>query len=416
MQWLTLLLPCLASADSWIQSKSVKKYQNAQPLARLKQRLKVSARGTQNSLEALSMAFLALHPPTRRLQQRASLRPTRSSPILLTEPGNGENTGSDESKIPSTGDVLVNAISKDGSISAKAIITTDLVSEASRFQGLSDLAAAAVGRTVTCAIMLSDGQEPEETLQFKFNGDGPLGSCLGISNGRLEARGLVGNPKARLPPNAQGKIDVGGGIGKGSFSTVRVKNLPGQYVPTPYESITQIVSGEIPEDINYYLYTSEQRQGALAAGVYVEGLDGRPDLNGDVTGGAAVTAAGGWYVTILPFADDESITKLEANIAALAKRSVTSMIRDGLRPEDIIKELLAGLEPQILQHRLVPSLSSSCPCSEDRIYRTLALLPRSQVEEILEEQGGMEVVCDFCKKKNQMDAETIRKRLDAFAD
>ena len=129
-------------------------------------------------------------------------------------------------------------------VSVKAIVTTGLVAETARLQGLGGLAAAALGRALTCTILVADGLKEDETFQVNFRGDGPLRGVLALSNGRLEARGYVGNPQVTLPPNALGKYDVGAGVGKGSLQVVRVKNLPGEQVPTPYTSITEIKTGE----------------------------------------------------------------------------------------------------------------------------------------------------------------------------
>ena len=130
--------------------------------------------------------------------------------------------------VDSAADELVTAISGDGSISAKAIVTTALVAETSRLQGLGGLAAAALGRALTCTLMIADGLEEDETFQVNFQGDGPLRGVLALANGKLEARGYVGNPAVTLPPNAKGKFDVGQGVGKGSLQVVRTKNLPGE--------------------------------------------------------------------------------------------------------------------------------------------------------------------------------------------
>ena len=279
----------------------------------------------------------------------------------------------------SSGDLLVSAISGDGSISAKAIITTQLVAETSRLQGLGGLAAAALGRALSCSLLVAEGLKDEESFQVRpralespstrdhhlcseafippvgvpratrvgslalacssaqvnFRGDGPLRGVLAMANGKLEARGYVGNPAVTLPPNAQGKFDVGAGVGKGSLQVVRTKNLPGEEVSTPYTSITEIKTGEIPEDINWFLLDSEQKEGALAAGVYVQGVDAGKDLNGEEMQAASVLASGGWYVQLLPYADEEAVAQLQQNLAALSHRSPTMMIRDGLGAEEM---------------------------------------------------------------------------------
>jgi molecular chaperone Hsp33 len=310
-------------------------------------------------------------------------------------------------------DHIVTAISGDGSISAKAIVTTELVGETSRLQGLKGLAAAAIGRALTCSLLVVEGQEEEETFQVNFRGDGPLRGVLAIANGRLEARGYVGNPAVTLPPNALGKFDVGAGVGKGSLQVVRTKNLPGETVSTPYTSITEIKTGEIPEDINWFLADSEQKEGALAAGVFVQGVDDGVDRNGEKLGGAKVLAAGGWYVQLLPFADDAAVEQLQANLAAMADRSPTEMIRDGLGAEDVIKLLLNGLDPKLMKRGKPASLAASCQCSEERVFRTLRLLPRSEIDDIMEKNEDIQVKCEFCGKRYELTPEVIKADLDA---
>jgi len=288
------------------------------------------------------------------------------------------------------GGSLISAISADGSISAKAVITTGLVTEAQRLQGLGGLACAAVGRALTCSILVAEGVKEDETFQIKFDGDGPLRGVFATCNGKLESRGYVGNPAVTLPTNSAGKLDVGGGVGKGTLQVVRTKNLPGEETATQYSSITEIRSGEIPEDINYYLLESEQRQGALAAGVFVQS-----DTN---TGSLDVVAAGGWYVQLLPFAADESVAQLEENLKALASRSPTTLLREGLDARGIVGELLKGMEPQFNELRRVPGVVESCPCSEERVLRTLRLIPRDELEEIMEQNEVIEAKCEFCNK------------------
>jgi len=349
----------------------------------------------------------------------ALVRAARSLTVPLPPPLlNGPVTGSRQplralmtASEPAGGDQLVTAISADGSISAKAIVTTELVAETSRLQGLGGLAAAALGRAITCTLLVADGLKEEETFQVNFQGDGPLRGVLAISNGRLEARGYVGNPAVTLPPNAMGKFDVGAGVGKGSLQVVRTKNLPGEEVSTPYTSITEIRTGEIPEDINWFLADSEQKEGALAAGVFVQGVDEGVDRNGASLGGAAVQAAGGWYVQLLPFADEAAVEQLQTNLAAMSGRSPTQMVRDGLGAEDVCNLLLDGLEPQIMTRKRPPSLSESCACSDERVMRTLRLLPRSEIDDILEQNETIEIKCEFCGKRYNMTPDIIREQL-----
>ena len=177
-------------------------------------------------------------------------------------------------------------------------------------------------------MLVSDGLKDEESFQVKLCGRRPLRGVFAVSNGRLESRGYVGNPAVTLPPNAKGKLDVGGGVGKGSLQVVRTKQLPGATTPTQYfSSITEIKSGEIPEDINYFLHESEQKEGALAAGVYVQGS--KASLDPAYLECADVKASGGWYVSLLPFADEAMVERLQANIMAMEARLPSTIVREG---------------------------------------------------------------------------------------
>lgn len=355
---------------------------------------------------SLASPLPLLHARARSTSSSNSARHASWPGLVASAASDGE--GAEGAAVVYDGpDELVCALSADGSISAKAVTTTELVAETSRLQGLGGLACAALGRAVTCTILVADGIEPEEQFQVNFRGDGPLRGVLALCNGKLEARGYVGNPAVTLPPNAMGKFDVGAGVGKGTLQVVRTKNLPGEEFASPYTSFTEIKTGEVPEDINWYLADSEQREGALAAGVFVQGTDDGVDRNGKQLGGAKVLASGGWYVQLLPFADDAAVEQLQKNLAAMANRSPTTMIREGLSPEAVVNLLLDGLDPQILNRRYPPKLSESCPCCDARVYRTLRLLPQSEIDDIVEKNEEIEIKCEFCGKRYEMTPQQI---------
>ena len=251
-----------------------------------------------------------------------------------------------------------------------------------------------------------------------FRGDGPLRGVLAIADGNMRARGYVGNPAVSLPPNAKGKLDVSAGVGKGSLQVVRTKHLPGEEVSTPYTSITEIRSGEVAEDINFFLVESEQKEGALAAGVFCQGNDPGLDLNGVCLGGTDVRAAGGWFVQLLPFAEDGAVEQLQKNLAAISDRSPTQLVRDGVSAEGMLHLLLADMDPQILTRTAPKSLAANCECSDDRVMRTLRLLPRSELDDIMEKNENIEIKCEFCGKRYAKSPAEIQAQLeeDASAD
>jgi len=279
-------------------------------------------------------------------------------------------------------DEFCSAISADGLVSAKAIVTTSMIKDIATKQECLPLAAAALGRAITCSLMIADGLKGEETFQVRFQGDGPLNGVLAIANGKMEARGFVGNPRVSLPPNAKGKLDVGAGVGRGNLFVVRAKLLPGDPGPSPYSSITQIRSGEVPEDINYYLAESEQREGALAAGVHVDSA-------------GTVDAAGGWSVELLPGASDEVAGQLMSNLEAMADLSPTAMVQMGMGPKDVIKLILEGMGEPTFFDAKTPKPTPGC-CSDEKVLRTMNLLPVREVVQIIENNEEVKVKCEFC--------------------
>jgi molecular chaperone Hsp33 len=259
------------------------------------------------------------------------------------------------------------------------------------------LAAAALGRSITCCILMADGLKQEETFQVRFQGDGPLNGVLAVANGRLEARGMCGNPKVSLPPNSKGKLDVGAGVGKGNLFVVRAKMLPGDPGPSPYSSVTQIRSGEVPEDINFYLAESEQREGALAAGVHV-------DEEG------VVDAAGGWTVQLLPGATDEAAERLMANLEAMSDKAPTTMVQSGMGPTEMLELILDGMEPEFFPSR-TPVKTPNC-CSYEKVMRTINLLPVREVVQVVENNEEISVKCEFCGKIRTLEKQDIQDNLE----
>eukprot|EP00629_Pelagomonadales_sp_RCC1024_P017876 CAMPEP_0119279300 /NCGR_PEP_ID=MMETSP1329-20130426/20562_1 /TAXON_ID=114041 /ORGANISM="Genus nov. species nov., Strain RCC1024" /LENGTH=314 /DNA_ID=CAMNT_0007279837 /DNA_START=182 /DNA_END=1122 /DNA_ORIENTATION=+ len=277
---------------------------------------------------------------------------------------------------PATTDELRRGISKDGFVSAKVADVTRAVAEMTRLQDCLPLAGTALGRAVASTVLVADGMDDEETFQIRFVGDGPLRGVFAVSNGRLETRGYVGNPRVDLSPSR----GVAPGVGKGQLQVVRLKSLPGETELSTYNSVVEIQSGEIAEDVNHYVATSEQREGALSAGVSF--------------GDHGVDAAAGWRVELLPGAPQEVCDHLIENIKKATLFSSTDLLKEGHTSETMLKVLLDGMEPNLDFEVKRPRFK--CTCDVSRVYRTLALLPRPEIEDILRENGKIEARCEFC--------------------
>jgi molecular chaperone Hsp33 len=230
--------------------------------------------------------------------------------------------------------------------------------------------------------MASFREEGEKT-QVTWRGDGPLGSIQVIADAMGVVKGKVGNPGCNPPLRQDGKFNVGGAVGRGVLAVVRSLPFTKEGWQTPYTGMTAIKTGEIAEDLAEYMLESEQTQCAMGLGVSI----GR-DLE--------VNAAGGFLVQVLPFAEEETLSQLEKNIVEAG--SVSSMLREGLSARDITEKILNGLGVSDTGFTLTP-MYGPCEASalRDRMASAVATLGEEEVKSILEEQGKIEVTCEFCR-------------------
>jgi len=286
---------------------------------------------------------------------------------------------------------LTRAISADGSVMACAIDSTDIVAEIERIHQTSAVVTAGLGRLATAASIMGYMLKGEkDSLTLRINGGGATGSLITVSNYKGDVKAFVENPVVELPLNQYGKLDVKGAIGNNGFLSV-IKDLG---LKEPYIGQTPIVSGEIAEDITSYYAVSEQVPTVCGLGVLVN-----PDLT--------VKAAGGYLVQLLPFADEKCIETIEQNINEI--QSVSSMIDNGLTPEDIINLLLKNLEPNVLEET---TTAYKCDCSKERVERALISIGKDELNKMRDEQDESEVCCHFCNKRYVFSKDDITKLID----
>ena len=274
-------------------------------------------------------------------------------------------------------DQLIRAIAAEGGVRAVGIISTRLTEEARQRHKLSYVATAALGRTMSAGLLLASSMKRENSrVNIRIKGNGPLGGLLVDAGLDGTVRGYVFQPDVELPPNPQGKLDVGGAVGNEGFLYV-VRDIGHGY---PYSSTVELVSGEIGDDITHYLFTSEQTPSALLVGVFV-GVDG-------------VTAAGGILVQIMPKAaqDEALISTLEARIAEL--KGFTPLLREGKTLPEIFESLLGDLNLEIFPD--VQLVRFDCRCSFDRVLSALRTLGEAELLDMIEKDGGAEATCEFC--------------------
>lgn len=286
-------------------------------------------------------------------------------------------------------DKLVRCISTDGTLVIMAADTTNMVERSQQIHKTSAVTSAALGRLLTASSLMGSMLKGDnDSITLRVNGGGPAGTVMAVSDSNGNARGYVQNPIVEIPLNSKGKLDVGGAVGTdGSLTVIKDLNLR-----EPYVGQIQLVSGEIAEDITSYYAISEQIPTVCALGVLVN-----PDLS--------IKAAGGFIIQLLPTAMDDTIDAVERCIKDIP--SVTSMLCDGLTPEEICKKVLSEFEIDVLDSS---NPVYKCNCSRERVEAALISTGAQSLEELSNEENT-EVCCQFCDKKYDFSGEDIKRLL-----
>ena len=273
-------------------------------------------------------------------------------------------------------DGLLKAISADGTIRAVIATTTELVSCARRKHDLSYTATAALGRALTAGVLLAPMLARDGQVALKFHGNGPLGRVVVDASPRGTVRGYVEHPQVELPLISLGNFDVGGAIGSSGYLHVTVDSGFG----APHTSTVELASGEVGEDVNRYLVTSDQTGSLVVVGTHLTSK--------------GVEAAGGLLVQLLPDHTEETICKIENNITTFG--TFTFLMRRGMSLENILQRILNGFEVRPLTD--VKPISFYCKCSQERFVEALKVLPANDLLSMAEEDGQAEGRCQFCNE------------------
>lgn len=285
-------------------------------------------------------------------------------------------------------DGLVRTLGAEGAVRGLAAVTTELVEDARRRHGTAPTATAALGRALTAALLLAATLKRDERLSLEFGGDGPLGRMLVDATPEGTVRGFVARPDTHLPPR-NGKLDVGGAVGRGVLCVMRVPLVGG----TPYRGIVPLVSGEVGADVAHYLLESEQVPSAVGVGVFV-----LPD--------GSVGAAGGYLIQALPGAEPALIDGLAARVEHAP--SPSALVREGLDAEGILARMLEGVETRVIERR---DVAFRCRCSRERVSGAILAVGRAEIEDMIATDGRAEVVCEFCGERYLVDEGALRALL-----
>ena len=287
-------------------------------------------------------------------------------------------------------DYLVRGMSMDGFVKAVGIRSTELVKRGAQIQKTTPNATAAFGRALTAASMMGNMQKVDNgSLTLQVRGGGPIGTITVVSDAVGNVRGCVTEPKVPLVEKYPGKLDVGATVGTDGTLTV-IRDLQ---MKEPYIGSTELVSGEIGDDVTAYFVQSEQTPTACALGVLVD-----RDLS--------VKVAGGYLLQLLPNAPEEVVDKLEKGIQRSG--AVTPMLDAGMTPEEILGQVMGDLGVVFLE---TTEVSYKCYCSRHRVESALISLGRKELEEIAGEGEAFPVECQFCDQIYRFTPEDIRQLL-----
>ncbi len=284
-------------------------------------------------------------------------------------------------------DYIVRATAADGQIRAFAATTRDLVEYAKSIHNTSPIATAALGRLLTAGSMMGSMMKGEDdllTLQITCNG--PIKGLTVTADAKANVKGYVYNPHVMLPPSPKGKLDVGGAVQSGILNVIKDMGLK-----EPYVGQTELVSGEIAEDITYYYATSEQVPSSVALGVL---------MNKDNT----VKQAGGFIIQLLPFADEAIIEQLEKKISEID--SITALLDKHETPEIILEHILGDFGLEILDKI---NTQFFCNCTKERVEKAIVSIGKTDIQEMIDDNEPIEVNCHFCNNHYHFSVDELKE-------
>lgn len=290
-------------------------------------------------------------------------------------------------------DYMIRMTAAEETVRAFAVTARNTIEEARRRHDSSPVVTAALGRLLCGgAMMCMMEKEDEELLTLQVMGDGPIGGITVTASPNGLLKGFANETNVELPLKYPGKLDVGSAVGSGILRVMRERSRTENAFSAagePYIGTVELVSGEIAEDLTYYFAQSEQTPSAVGLGVLVD-----TDIS--------VRCAGGFIVQLMPDASDETIGLLEANLQGL--RPVTELLNEGMSPENMLGELLKGMDAALLEKRRV---AYRCDCSKERVAKSLAALPREDLREMIEDGKPTEARCRFCNERYEFSTEEL---------
>ena len=284
-------------------------------------------------------------------------------------------------------DYMVRATAADAQVRAFAVTAQDTVEKARQAHDTSPVMTAALGRLLCAGAMMGSMMKGDaDVLTLQISGDGPAGGLTVTADSKGRVKGYAKEPQVLLPANSQGKLDVGGAIGSGWLRVIKDLGLK-----EPYVGQTELQTGEIAEDLTYYFANSEQVPSSVGLGVL---------MNKNNT----VRRAGGFIIQLMPFAQEETIARLEENLKNVT--SVTELLDQGYTPQQLLEELLAGLDLEITD--TIPT-RFYCNCSKERVEKAIVSVGKKEIQKMIDDGEEIEVKCHFCNAAYKYSVDELKE-------
>ncbi len=286
-------------------------------------------------------------------------------------------------------DILIHGMAANNQVRFFSCYSKELVENARQYHNTSPVATAALGRLLTAGAMMgSMCKNDSDILTLQIQCSGPIGGLTVTANAHAHVKGYVNNPGVMLPPSPAGKLDVGKAVDLGVLSVIKDIGLK-----EPYIGQSNLVSGEIAEDLTYYFATSEQIPTSLALGVLMEKNN-------------TVKHAGGFIIQLMPYAEETIISDLEKRLKDYS--SITSLMDKGMTPYDMMNRLFDGYDITFTKET---TPLYKCDCSKERTFKAVMSIGRKDIEEMLKEGEPIQVECHFCNQKYTFTPDELKKGL-----
>ncbi len=286
-------------------------------------------------------------------------------------------------------DILIHGMAANNQVRFFSCYSKELVENARQYHNTSPVATAALGRLLTAGAMMgSMCKNDSDILTLQIQCSGPIGGLTVTANAHAHVKGYVNNPGVMLPPSSAGKLDVGKAVDLGVLSVIKDIGLK-----EPYIGQSNLVSGEIAEDLTYYFATSEQIPTSLALGVLMEKNN-------------TVKHAGGFIIQLMPYAEETIISDLEKRLKDYS--SITSLMNKGMTPYDMMNRLFDGYDITFTKET---TPLYKCDCSKERTFKAVMSIGRKDIEEMIKEGEPIQVECHFCNKKYTFTPDELKKGL-----